>query len=77
MQNRITKLVRLVSMYLLLSVDETIVVRECEREGIGITDGNGNKIRLKLEVGINHWEREEMGLKKAFPPIYVSQSSSL
>jgi len=37
---------------------------------MGITNGNGNKTGLNLgsgmEVGMNHWESEEMGLKNTF-----------
>ena len=40
---------------------------------MGITNGNGNKTRLNLgswmAMGMNHWEWEEMWLKKTFPLI--------
>jgi len=52
-----------------------LAVRDWEREGMGITNGNekgiGIKTRLNLGsgMGMNHWEWEGMRLKKTSPLI--------
>jgi len=56
----------------LLSDEILLAVRGCEREGMGITNGNGNKTWLNLGsvmgMGMNHWKWEGMRLKKT-PPL--------
>ena len=59
----------------LLSDEILLAVREWELKGMGITSGNGkgNKIKTRWNLGVwmvmgmNHYEREGMGLKKDNP----------
>ena len=59
-----------------------LAVREWEREGMGITNWDGNKTRLNLGLGmgmgmrLSRWDWEGIGLKNTFPLIYSSQSQT-
>ena len=46
---------------------DKIVVWDCQRQGMEITDGTGKEIEM------NHWERERVGLK-TFPLISTAQT---
>jgi len=55
-----------------LLCDAILAAREWQLEGMGITNENGNKIwhHQGLEMKMNQWKWEGMGLKKTFPLYY-------